>query len=86
VYRFKPEKEPPVSIGWDPEQVWTIWRSENYLTYRDTYPDPSVVQPETYIIEHIYKVPRNVEYWAIPKKFSGLGWPVLGFRAVRIVL
>jgi hypothetical protein len=25
--------------------VWTTWRSENYLPYRDSNPDTSVVQP-----------------------------------------
>jgi hypothetical protein len=44
-----PAALPPVPIqfeaGWVPEQVWTIWRSENSCPYRDSNSDPSVVQP-----------------------------------------
>jgi hypothetical protein len=44
-----PGKEPPVPIGWEfglaPEPVWTTWRRENSLPYRDSNLDPSVVQP-----------------------------------------
>jgi hypothetical protein len=42
-------KEPQVPIGyevgWTPEAVWTIWRRENSLPYRDSNSDPLVVQP-----------------------------------------
>jgi hypothetical protein len=43
--RFPPGKEPPVPIllevGWTPEPVWTIWRSENiYLTGTRTSAPP----------------------------------------------
>jgi hypothetical protein len=44
-----PEKEPPVPIGlgagWTLEPVWTMWRREISIPYRDTDFDPSVVQP-----------------------------------------
>jgi hypothetical protein len=44
-----PRKEPPVPIGkkagWALEPVWTTWRKENSLPYRDSNSDPSVVQP-----------------------------------------
>jgi hypothetical protein len=45
-----PGKQPPVSIGyeaeWAPEPVWTTWRKEISLPYRDSNSDPSVVQLE----------------------------------------
>jgi hypothetical protein len=44
-----PGKEPPVlilyEVGWAPEPVWTIWRSENSWPYRDSNSDLSVIQP-----------------------------------------
>jgi hypothetical protein len=44
-----PRKEPLVPIeyevGWSPEPVWTIWRRENSLRYRDSTSDPSVIKP-----------------------------------------
>jgi hypothetical protein len=44
-----PGKEPPVltgkEAGWDTELVWTTWKRENSLPYRDSNFDPSVVQP-----------------------------------------
>jgi hypothetical protein len=46
--RFTPEEEPQVPIvqeaGWAPEQVWTIWRSQNSCPYRESNSDPSVFQ------------------------------------------
>jgi hypothetical protein len=39
----------PVSIGyevgWTPEPVWTLWRRESSLLYRDSNSEPSFVQP-----------------------------------------
>jgi hypothetical protein len=32
-------------FNWTPRPVRTIWRSENSVTYRDSNPDASVVQP-----------------------------------------
>jgi hypothetical protein len=47
--RFSSGKGPTVPIGWEvgwtPEPVWSIWRSENSLPYRDSYSDSRVVQP-----------------------------------------
>jgi hypothetical protein len=34
-----------MEVGWTAEPVWTIWRGENSLPYRDSNSDPSVVQP-----------------------------------------
>jgi hypothetical protein len=41
---------------WTPEPVWTIWRSENFLPYRDSNSRPPVVQP----------VASRYTDWAIP--------------------
>jgi hypothetical protein len=47
--RFTPGEGASVPIGkeagWALELVWTTWRIENYLLYRDSNSDPSVVQP-----------------------------------------
>jgi hypothetical protein len=32
-------------VGWAPEPVRTIWRSEHSSPYRDSKPDPSVIHP-----------------------------------------
>jgi hypothetical protein len=44
-----PGKDAPVPIvqkdWWAPEPVWIIWRSENYLPFRDSNSDPSTMQP-----------------------------------------
>jgi hypothetical protein len=34
-----------LEAGWTPEAVWTIWKREHFLLYRNSYYDPSVVQP-----------------------------------------
>jgi hypothetical protein len=34
-----------LELGWTPEPVWTIRRTENFLPCRDSNSDPSVVQP-----------------------------------------
>jgi hypothetical protein len=58
--RFTPGKEDPVPMleefGWTPEPVWAIWRSENFLPYRDSNSPPLVVQP----------VASRYTDWAIP--------------------
>jgi hypothetical protein len=47
--RFTPRKGPLIRIeqevAWTPESVWAIRRRENFLPYRDSNSDPSVVQP-----------------------------------------
>jgi hypothetical protein len=30
----------PPGVGWTPEPVWTVYRSENSLPYRDSNSDP----------------------------------------------
>jgi hypothetical protein len=44
-----PRKEPPLpsgyEAGWASEPIWTTWRSEDFLPYRDSNSDTSVVQP-----------------------------------------
>jgi hypothetical protein len=41
-------KEPPVPIGqelgWTPELIWMMWRSENSYPHQDSNSNPSVVQ------------------------------------------
>jgi hypothetical protein len=32
-------------VGWNPDPVWTILRTENSWPYRDSNSDPSVVEP-----------------------------------------
>jgi hypothetical protein len=41
-----PPGKSPQEVGWTSEPVWTIWRSENFLPYRDlnSHP-PLVIQP-----------------------------------------
>jgi hypothetical protein len=43
------EKDSPVPIRWEvwwiPEPVWSTWKSQNSLPYRDSNSDPSVVKP-----------------------------------------
>jgi hypothetical protein len=55
-----PRKEPLVSIEYEvectPVPVWTTWRREKSLPYRDSNSDPSVVQP----------VPSRYTDYAIP--------------------
>jgi hypothetical protein len=38
--RFTPWKK----AGWAPEIIWTVWRSEIFLPYRDSNSELSVVQ------------------------------------------
>jgi hypothetical protein len=48
---LSPGKEPAVPIGeearWAPEPVWPIWRSENFIPYKDSNSCLSIVSRYT---------------------------------------
>jgi hypothetical protein len=48
VVSFTPRERSPdthwIEVEWTPEPVWTVWRREIFLPYRDSNSDPSVVQ------------------------------------------
>jgi hypothetical protein len=62
-----PGKEPPVPIEqevrWTSEPVWTIWRSENSWSHRDSNSDSSVVQPVvSRYTDYVIPAPRKIYY------------------------